>query len=396
VTVTDEERERIEGQGWDRQPGYEEVRLFVRRGPWWNRRHVLNHRPDGSCVFLSDKGRCQIHERFGYQTKPLACRLFPFVLVPVGSRWHVGLRFACPSAAANKGRPLPKHDAELREFADMLAEREGLRPRPDGSLLPPPPLQAGLRVDWTDLLHFQRALLALLQDPKDRVERRLRKCLRLAQLCRQARFDKVQGQRLAEFLKIITQSLDAEVPAEPAAVPPPSWIGRILFRQAVAVFTRKDHGPSRGPAVRGRVALLGAALRFARGRGPIPRMHGWLPEVTFEQLEQPAGQLPEEAEQVLERYYALKVGSLQFCGPAYFGLSFWEGLEALCLTYPVLMWVRRAFGDLPPAEGVVKALSIVDDHFGFNKVLAGGRQRTSFWILASQGELAKLIAWYSR
>jgi hypothetical protein len=45
---------------------------------------------------------------------------------------------------------------------------------------------------------------------------------------------------------------------------------------------------------------------------------------------------------------------------------------------------------------VTRALSIVDDHFGFNRALASRRQWLSFRILATRGELARLIAWYSR
>ena len=52
------------------------------RGWLWGKKWFLSHRPDGSCVFLSDQGRCRIHERHGYEAKPLPCRLFPFVLVP--------------------------------------------------------------------------------------------------------------------------------------------------------------------------------------------------------------------------------------------------------------------------------------------------------------------------
>ena len=48
--------------------------------------------------------------------------------------------------------------------------------------------------------------------------------------------------------------------------------------------------------------------------------------MTFEGAEQPAGPLPPDAEEVLERYYLIKVGSLQFCGVTNFGLSFWDGM----------------------------------------------------------------------
>jgi hypothetical protein len=99
---------------------------------------------------------------------------------------------------------------------------------------------------------------------------------------------------------------------------------------------------------------------------------------------------------LLERYYLLKVGALQFCGPAYFGLSFWEGLEALAVTLPVLLWLRRAYRDLSSEDALMKCLSIVDDHFGFNPVLATLRQRLGFRIMARFGDIAKLIAWYSR
>src|SRR5205807_1923502 len=100
--------------------------------------------------------------------------------------------------------------------------------------LAPPPLQPGQRVDWPDLLRFVQALLATVRHRGDRVERRLRKCLALARLCRQARFDKVSEGRLTEFLRVLGSALDGEAPADPAAVPPPSWVGRVLFRQALA------------------------------------------------------------------------------------------------------------------------------------------------------------------
>jgi len=125
-------------------------------------------------------------------------------------------------------------------------------------------------------------------------------------------------------------------------------------------------------------------------------MHRALPETTFEEVEAPRGPLPSAAEEVLERYYTIKVGSLQFCGPASFGLSFWEGLEALALTLPIVLWVSRMYRDRPREQAVTEALTVVDDHVGFNRVLATFRQRLSFQILARSGDLSRLIAWYSR
>ena len=39
---------------------------------------------------------------------------------------------------------------------------------------------------------------------------------------------------------------------------------------------------------------------------------------------------------------------------------------------------------------------MVDDNFGFNKLLGLGRQKHAVRMLSDRGELAKLIAWYSR
>jgi lysine-N-methylase len=397
VTVTDEERERILAQGWDKHKDLGGLEPFVRVGPLWARRYVLNHREDGSCVFLSEQGRCRIHERYGYETKPLPCRIFPFVLVPAGDQWRVGLRYACPSAAANKGRALPEHNVALQVFATGLAEREGLKPRPDGSLTAPPRLDGNRPLDWPDLLRLVDTLLALLKNRRDPMEHRLRKCLTLAAEMRKAKLDNIKGAQLGEVLDIMRGLADAETPAA-QTLRPPGWVGRILFRQAVALYTRKDRGPNRGEMQRrGRLALFGAAWHFARGRGLVPALHKALPAATFEQIEEPRGPLSAEAEQILERYYVIKVGSLQFCGGGTnVRLSFWEGLEALALTYPILMWVMRMYRDRSREDALVQALSIVDDSFGFNRVLTTFRQRVSFQILARTGELARLIAWYCR
>jgi lysine-N-methylase len=396
VTVTEEEKQRIEAQGWDRDADLGGRQPFVEHKGRKSKLYRLNHRDDDSCVFLSDKGRCRIHERFGYEAKPLACRLFPFVLVPVADEWRVGIRFACPSAAGNKGRAITAHNASLAEFASRLAEREGLKRRPDGALTPPPPLERRPNVEWPDILRLLDVLLGFLRNRRDAMERRLRKCLALAEAMRSLRLEKVDSKQLRDLLDVLTATVEQETTAHPMLLPPPSWIGRVLFRQAAALYTRKDHGPKRGLPGRGRVALFLAACRFTRGKGRVPRMHQHVPEVTFDELETPRGPLPIEAEEILERYYVLKVGALQFCGSASFGLPFWEGLESLALTMPIVLWLSRAYRDRPRHEAIVEALTIVDDHVGFNPVLATRRQRLGFRILARRGELARLIGWYSR
>ena len=104
----------------------------------------------------------------------------------------------------------------------------------------------------------------------------------------------------------------------------------------------------------------------------------------------------QNVEAVLERYYLVKINSLQFCGPANFGLPFWRGLESLALTLPAILWLIRAFRDLPREAAAIQALSIVDHNFAYSPHLGSRWQRFSLGLLAQRGELEKLIGWYSR
>jgi lysine-N-methylase len=171
-----------------------------------------------------------------------------------------------------------------------------------------------------------------------------------------------------------------------------------VFRSLAAVYARKDHGPEKGTAQRGPVGRVLAASRFARGGGRVPKVHASIPDATFAAAEQPAGPLSPDADALLTRYYRLKVESLQFCGRTNFDLPFWDGLEALALTLPAVLWLARVFAaDGRPRDDARKqALRLVDDNFGFNKLLGLGRQKWAVRMLSTRGEIPKLIAWYSR
>lgn len=392
VTVTDAERDRILAQGWEKDPNYKGIPLFIPAGTWRRPLTRVNVRPDNTCIFLNDDGRCRIHAKFGSEAKPLACRIYPFVLVPTGDHWRVGLRFACPSAADNLGRPMKASLDDLRQYAQVLESREGLSDRSTEA----PPLRTGSRVPWDDLERFNRAIINILDRPDSPLEFRLRLCLALDLLCRQAKFEAVQGARLSEFLELVTESLASEVETDLERIPAPGWIGRILFRQAAAVYSRRDTGPRRGVSSRGRLALLWAAWHFMRGKGRVPRVHGLMPETTFAQLEVPAGLLPPESERMLTRYYKVKVESMHFFGPTNFSMPYWEGFESLLVTFPAILWLSRAFADRSRHEAITLALRIVDDNFAYNKLLGMGRQRLSTRLMVSRGELNRLMAWYSR
>lgn len=398
VPVTAEERRRIEAQGWEQSPEFAQVPYFTQRGGEF----YLNHRDDGSCVFLGPDQLCRIHAKFGAAAKPLACRIYPFLLVPAGDHWNVGLRLACPSAAQNQGRPLSEQLAEAREYADFFEATA----TPGTLTAPPPPLHGAQRLSWSDLGRVATAVSRLLAHEADPFERRWRKILFVVDLLKKATFDgggdpkkAVTGGRLSELLHVLSQAAADEVPPRAEDIPPPGWVGRMVFRQLAAVYARKDHGAEKGLAQRGPIRRLLAAWRFATGRGTIPPVHAALPaRVDFAAGEVPFGPLSPAATDLLARWHRVKVESLQFCGAPNFGLAVWEGLESLALTFPAAMWLARVLvaGGRTPDAAVTQAVRMADDNFGFNPLLGSLRQKFALRMLTQRGELPKLIAWYGR
>jgi lysine-N-methylase len=205
---------------------------------------------------------------------------------------------------------------------------------------------------------------------------------------------------LREFLDVAQVAVNVEVPRNLERLSRPGWIGRLLFRTTLSTFLRKDQGCRRGFQSSSRFtlrfALMGAIWRMVRGRGKLPRMQVGLPDRTLEDFEQPMGPLPAEAIETLERYYTIKTESLQFCGPIFYRMPFWAGFEALALTLPMIYWITRGYRELGPTAAVEKAITLVDEHFGFNPRLGQLHHRLGVRILGFRQELDRLIAWYAR
>lgn len=400
VSVSAEERKRIESQGWENDPELRGVPFFVRTGGWFSRSYRLNERADGACVFLGADNRCRIHSKHGSAAKPLACRIYPYSLVPAGDHWKLGLRFACPSAAQDRGRPLADHLGDAREYGGMLEAEWGLA----DNLGPPPPLKGSQSVPWNDLFRIIAAISKALANPEDAMERRWRKVLFVASTLRKARFDgkgdpkkQVTGGRLSELLHILVEASEAETPSAEEA-PEPSWVGRMVFRPLLALYARKDTGPDRGVAQSSFQGRLFSGMQFARGSGAVPRVHAEIPTATFADGEKPLGALSERSTTLLTRWARVKVESGQFCGPTNFGLGVWDGLETLAAAFAAAMWLARILsaGGRPIDDAMTLAVQIVDDNFGFNKLLGSARQKVALRLLATRGELPKLVAWYGR
>lgn len=402
IEVTPEERQRILAQGWSAADGTPTGNaLFAwHAGPPWAKRFRLSHQPDGACVFLNERGLCRIHAKFGEAAKPLACQVYPYAFHPAGKKVAVSLRFSCPSVVANRGATMSRNAADIQRLARAVV--------PEGyERMPPPLVSARERVAWPDLLRFVDALDSTLAEVNVPITVKLKRALFWLQLVEQSRFDKLSGQRIDEFLGIIREAANAELPTltirdDGHLHPPsePSPIARVQFRLLAAQYARKDTAVDLSAGWRGRWKLFRAATRFARGQGGVPALQSVFREVSFDSLERPFGN-PAECEELWTRYFRVKVQGLHFCGAAYYGVPLVEGFQSLALIVPATFWIARWLAASARREqllfdDVQQALAIADHHHGYSPLFGSFGFRRRVRTLSQLGEIAKLIDWYAR
>ena len=107
----------------------------------------------GQCQFLTEKDLCSVHG-----LRPVACRVFPFVIHKLPDGYHVGVSHYCPSARGNQGRLVSEHFRDL----SALVEQTDLPDLVTG----PIPIWEGSFTGWTGYQMFEEALLCRLGEPE--------------------------------------------------------------------------------------------------------------------------------------------------------------------------------------------------------------------------------------
>lgn len=395
IEITEEDRQRIAAQNWTAADGIGPAPPVVwHAGFPWKKRYRLAHREDGSCVFLNEQGLCRIHAKFGEAAKPLACQVYPYALHPGGRKLALSLRFSCPSVVANKGRPVSQQVRELKRIVELTVP-------PGAQNIPPPALSPGVRLEWNEFQRFVDALDATLAAPDLDLLTRLLRAVFWVRLVGQSKFDALRGERLGEYLNIVTEAAANEVGENHAPSQQASRAGRMQFRMLAAQYSRVDTFEKSARGLGGRLRLLKAALRFARGRGNVPPLHPGFHEVPFERLEAPFGGIDSEAEAILTRYFRVKIQGIHFCGAAYYWVPFVEGFYSLALVYPVVLWQARWLAasesrDRVSADDVARVLAIADHHHGYSPVLATRSSRRRVRLLTHGDDLERLCRWYAQ
>jgi len=387
ILLDDEDVARIDAQGWASRTEFAGVAI-VKKLHLLGSQRVLNQRPDGSCLFLPDDQRCRIHAEFGEPAKPWACRMFPYQVSPVGDELRVTMRRTCPSAAADKGRPLEEQLAFIKELAPKAIG--------DGDFPPPPIARNHLR-NWPETRRLTDALEAVMLSGRGPLLRRLWVALRIVDLAAEGRPHRLDERQWKELVALFVQQAEREVGNALRDRREPKPAAKLVFRQVAAEYLRFHPNMGDRPSLMQRWRLLRAALSFARGRGQVPAIHPSLPSATFDDLERPLGALPEEVMQPLDRYFMATTAGLQYAGAGRRGWSVVDGFRALGLAYPVAMWALRwlSVGRSPTAADAIQTIVMLDRSH-YYPLLLGYRHRKRLDVLSQMGELDRLMIWYAR
>jgi lysine-N-methylase len=388
VPLSAEDVARLESQKWHQREEYRNQPVMVRQR-LAGHEHRLAQRQDGSCVFLMPDGLCRIHKEFGFDAKPLICRMFPLQIVPRDNVAYVTIRRACPSAAADRGEPV----TEQLEFARRLARERHLADEAPT----PPPIKPGEVRQWRVARRLLATFERLLTDSRYPPVRRLVHALTVCRLLDQARTRSLDERQLGDLFDVLEENVADEVGSLFTERRPPRAAAAILFRQSAAEFVRLYPGLNARPGWRERWRLAVGAWKMVRGRGKLPTLHPRFPDARFDDLEQPLGVLDGAIYQPLVRMIETTALSWSYALANRSGWSIIDSVRMLALLYPLGLWMLRwqAHGRAPSADDMPPIITALDRGQGYAP-LAGSKQRWRLKTLARLGELERLVIWYAR
>ena len=414
IEITEEEKRRIDQQGWTAADGIATERPIIQK--IGKGRYRLSHQNDGACVFLDDSGLCRIHAKFGEPAKPLACRVYPYAYHPTGEKsLAVSLRFSCPSVVQNLGSAVTDQRIELQKLGNQIVA--GKKRDHSAPLIHRNSVHGPQQVNWPDFHRFLKAFDVAFADTSVDFVVRLMRVLSWLELVEQSQFQTIKGDKLNEFLELVTNASVKAQPDNDLPLHRPGRLAKVMFRLLTAQHARHDTEADVRSGLSMRLNLLSAALKYTTGFGTVPVLHGSQSAATA--FEDSANTSPEQhrarfaelegefncrtagIDELFTRYFRVKIQGIHFCGPANFNTTLVEGFHGLALMYPIVLWLARLRAvrnnrSTVSLVDVQTALATADHNFAYSPALGlkSALQRVS--LLAKMKQLTSLIGWYSR
>ncbi len=351
--------EKLRAQDWETKLGMPVTTEF--RGVTY-----LRQREDGGCVFLMDDGLCRIHKDHGFAEKPVACQLFPFVLVPDDRRTHIGISFACQSVRENKGAELRSHLEEVHRMSQGVPETR--------LATAPPDLADAMRAKDGEVDALAQLLDRHLARGDLTMRDRFDGLAWTAASLGRAKLAEVRAKRFTELVQVLVAALPDELEHLPLEEALPKQLR--LLRQAV--YARLEDVQVNQAKAKGRwrtvLAQLLSSRAFTRGKGRVPAVaRGLLDGLDFAAVAAvpTLSESPDRdaIDQLLSRYARATILGGRAWGAGYYGWPAVRGLQALVLNIACTAWLARALAakrghEHATLDDVRDALGRVDRHAG--------------------------------
>lgn len=377
VPLAPGERRRLAALDWEgrveRLVGVEPAVAPPRGGG----RHRLPRRDDGACTYLGDDSLCLIHEHFGADAKPLACRHYPFSFERMdGDSVAVDVSLACRAVSEGRGAPLAERTAEWTALLGEVGDPPRVAHRLDARQALPAPILAELEGHLLDLLGAGSG------ETRDDVARldvldRARCCLELSRLA-------TTGDPTTDAARSLRSAIASAIAAQVAARPPEGTMDRsqreIFFQW---VFLALNPAPANLDLLRSKRLESVKRQRLAVARrhadaSARPRILDADLTATFEQVAavdvgrrgpDAAGLLADEDAQ-LRRFFESRIVGHRFLRAGDAHEPFVSAVPKLFAWLPVLLWAAKAFAadrgaSRAEAEDLRRAIRLVDRSVGY-------------------------------
>ena len=322
----------------------------------------LAKRDDASCVFLNrTNGLCRIHEKFGTDSKPLGCKLYPFQIVPTTkNEATVTARFDCPRVRQNIGEPHAAAVPELRGYERQLRLAEPFDERTRNGFKPE-------QIEF--ICEFAGIMLAGFADDRQR-------SLFLLQLCdwlESVRPSEVDRATLAKQFPSMKSAIET---AMSGTCRRPNLFHRVAFRTLLGLYLRRDEDVLNGLA--GRTSRLIGMIAIVVGIGRLSTLGRHHPRSRLTKAKLFRGRQTMENAEVFALLWNLirdKLASQQFMGSANPNHDFLRGLRSMALLYPLVSAVARCVAadrgsTVISVSDVDYAVGAIGHAFGRSPILA--------------------------
>ena len=378
VPVSAEEKKNILAlEDW--RSSLNEENLFVNISAPGFKDGALAKRADKSCVFLDRDNLCLIHKKYGFEAKPSACQLFPYILTPFDKEFRVSLRFDCSGVCQSSPGKLNDNMKDLRRLTKLIYPNGITEPIAQQSV---PSIYGKVRLPADKFNKINEAILAKICQFKLPVRKLLIWLVMFANHASQVKWNAVEGNDFDGLLNLLIDGTYKEAESYNTTSGAVSPKARVLFGQILYILCRGPEIITNEKTgfinkIQKRFSDASELKQFGKSSGPIPTLQENWTHPDFATIEQSFGEIPEEINSLLYRYIINRIAGINYCGLNYYNYSMVDGLFSLSLAVSAAGWLARvnAASDSRSNyinEDFVLAIMVIDSNNGYGSALNTG------------------------